>query len=79
MHELLTSDASSEDFFEAHNLPVKLLRSYQRSDGGSLLSSSRHDVKLWDCQHLSRGALLTWEGVSGGRFSQAGMNFEFKI
>lgn len=39
---------------------------------GLLLSSSRGEVKLWDVEHLERGAVKTWEGACSGRFNHQG-------
>lgn len=39
---------------------------------GLLLTSSRSDVKLWDGQHMERGAVQTWDGVCRARFNSTG-------
>lgn len=57
---------------DAHSTAVVLLRAHDTDDTSLLLSSSRHEVKLWPGMAMSRGPVVTWEQATRGRFNNAG-------
>ncbi|GAX77992.1 hypothetical protein CEUSTIGMA_g5434.t1, partial [Chlamydomonas eustigma] len=73
--EIRMIDASAGDVMDvidAHSAAVVSLRTHDLEDTTLLLSSSKHEIKLWDGMGMSRGPVVTWEQATRGRFNHAG-------
>ncbi|GAB4837651.1 hypothetical protein Ancab_002501 [Ancistrocladus abbreviatus] len=76
--ELKLFDTNSNNVLEScmsHQYPVTLVQSYFSGGTQLLLSSSSHDVRLWDASSISGGPIHSFEGCRAARFSNSGTIF----
>ncbi|OIT36019.1 PREDICTED: DDB1- and CUL4-associated factor homolog 1-like [Nicotiana attenuata] len=76
--ELKIFDSNSNSILESftsHQAPLTLLQSYLSGETQMLLSSSAHDVRLWDATSVSAGPRHSFEGCKAARFSNSGTTF----
>ncbi|CAN4076502.1 unnamed protein product [Withania somnifera] len=76
--ELKIFDSNSSSILESftsHQAPLTLLQSYLSGETQMLLSSSAHDVRLWDATSVSAGPRHSFEGCKAARFSNFGRTF----
>lgn len=76
--ELKIFDSNSSSILESftsHQAPLTLLQSYLCGETQMLLSSSAHDVRLWDATSVSAGPRHSFEGCKAARFSNFGRTF----
>ncbi|KAH0741223.1 hypothetical protein KY290_034266 [Solanum tuberosum] len=76
--ELKIFDSNSSSILESftsHQAPLTLLQSYLSVETQLLLSSSAHDVRLWDAASVSAGPKHSFEGCKAARFSNFGTTF----
>ncbi|XP_059275344.1 DDB1- and CUL4-associated factor homolog 1-like [Lycium ferocissimum] len=76
--ELKIFDSNSNSILESftsHQAPLTLLQSYLSGETQMLLSSSAHDVRLWDATNVSAGPRHSFEGCKAARFSNCGTTF----
>ncbi|PHU29032.1 DDB1- and CUL4-associated factor -like protein 1 [Capsicum chinense] len=70
-----TNSSSILESFTSHQAPLTLLQSYLSGVTQMLLSSSAHDVRLWDATSVSAGPRHSFEGCKAARFSNFGTTF----
>lgn len=76
--ELKVFDSNSNSVLEScasHQSPLTLLQSHFYSETQLVLSSSAHDVRLWDATSVSSGPRHSFEGCKAARFSNSGSLF----
>ena len=76
--ELKVFDLSSGNVLESHlchQSPVSVLQSVFSGGTQMILSSSSHDVKLWDASSVSAGPMHSFDGCKAARFSHSGAVF----
>ncbi|XP_027084209.2 DDB1- and CUL4-associated factor homolog 1-like isoform X1 [Coffea arabica] len=76
--ELKIFDTNSNcvlDSCPSHQYPLTLAQSYISGDTQLILSSSAHDVRLWDVSSVSAGPKHSFEGCKAARFSNSGTAF----
>lgn len=76
--ELKVFEANSNillDSFSSHQYPLTLLQSHCSGDVQLVLSSSAHDVRLWDSSSISTGPKHSFEMCKAARFSNSGTTF----
>ncbi|XP_039018423.1 DDB1- and CUL4-associated factor homolog 1-like isoform X1 [Hibiscus syriacus] len=76
--ELKIFDSNSNNVLDScsgHQFPVTLVQSYFSGETQMVLSSSSQDVRLWDAFSFSGGAMHSFEGCKGARFSNSGSVF----
>ncbi|KAG9131571.1 hypothetical protein Leryth_015130 [Lithospermum erythrorhizon] len=76
--ELKIFDSNSNIVVEnymGHQSPVSLLQSYFSGETQLVLSSTSHDVKLWDSASISTGHRHSFDGCKAARFSNSGNLF----
>lgn len=76
--ELKIFDFYSGNMLESntsHQSSVTLVQSALSGDTRLVLSSSTHDVRLWDASSISGGSLHAFEGCKSARFSNSGSAF----
>ncbi|KAA8528199.1 hypothetical protein F0562_035550 [Nyssa sinensis] len=59
----------------SHQFPLTLVESYLSGETQLVLSSSAHDVRLWDASSVSAGPRHSFEGCKAARFSNSGTMF----
>lgn len=70
-----TNSNSVLDSCTSHQYPLTLAQSYISGDTQLVLSSSAHDVRLWDASSISSGPKHSFEGCKAARFSNSGNTF----
>lgn len=70
-----TNSNSVLDSCPSHQYPLTLAQSYISGDTQLILSSSAHDVRLWDVSSVSAGPKHSFEGCKAARFSNSGAAF----
>ncbi|KAL3498190.1 hypothetical protein ACH5RR_040922 [Cinchona calisaya] len=70
-----TNSNSVLDSCTSHQYPLTLAQSYISGDTQLVLSSSAHDVRLWDASSVSAGPKHSFEGCKAARFSNSGSTF----
>ena len=76
--ELKIFDCNSSTMLESftgHQYPLTLVQSYLSGDTQLVLSSSSHDVRLWDASSISGGPRHPFDGCKAARFSNSGTIF----
>ncbi|KAL6965324.1 hypothetical protein U1Q18_036380 [Sarracenia purpurea var. burkii] len=76
--ELKIFDSNSNNVLDSctsHQSPLTLVQSYLSGDSQLILSSSAHDVRLWDASSVSAGPRHSFEGCKAARFSNSGTIF----
>ncbi|CAI9094836.1 OLC1v1030640C1 [Oldenlandia corymbosa var. corymbosa] len=76
--ELRVFDSNSNSVLDSctsHQYPLTLVQSCTSGDTQLLLSSSSHDVRLWDGSSVSAGPKHSFEGCKAARFSNSGSKF----
>ncbi|KAK6927757.1 hypothetical protein RJ641_006348 [Dillenia turbinata] len=76
--ELMIFDANSSSVLEsctAHQSPLTIVQSYLSGEKRVILSSSPHDVRLWDAFSISGGPIHSFDGCKAARFSNSGSTF----
>lgn len=76
--ELKVFEANSNvllDSFSSHQYPLTLLQSHCSGDIQLVLSSSAHDVRLWDSSSISTGPKHSFEVCKAACFSNSGTTF----
>lgn len=76
--ELKIFDSSSNNVVEScagHQYPLTVVQSYYSSGAQLVLSSSAHDVRLWDASSVSAGPSHSFDGCKTARFSNSGTTF----
>ncbi|KAI3804589.1 hypothetical protein L1987_26248 [Smallanthus sonchifolius] len=76
--ELKVFDSNSNNMLESspgHQFPLTMVKSFFSSDTQLLLSSSSHDVRLWDAPTVSAGPKYSFEGIKAATFSHCGTMF----
>ncbi|CAK9172926.1 unnamed protein product, partial [Ilex paraguariensis] len=76
--ELKVFDSNSNNVLEnctSHQYPLTLVQSYLLGESQLVLSSSAHDVRLWDASSVSAGPKHSFEGCKAARFSNSGTIF----
>ncbi|XP_052197040.1 DDB1- and CUL4-associated factor homolog 1 [Diospyros lotus] len=76
--ELKIFDSNSNNVLEScasHQSPLTLVQSYLSGETQLILSSSAHDVRLWDASSVSGGPKHPFEGCKAARFSNSGTIF----
>lgn len=77
-NELKIFDSNSNSMLDSctsHQSPLTLIQSYLSGETQLLLSSSAHDVCLWDASSISGGPMHSFEGCKAARFSRGGNIF----
>ncbi|KAI3756159.1 hypothetical protein L1987_55975 [Smallanthus sonchifolius] len=76
--ELKVFDSNSNNMLESspgHQFPLTMVKSFFSSDTQLLLSSSSHDVRLWDAPTVSAGPKYSFDGIKAATFSHCGTMF----
>ncbi|KAJ0972028.1 hypothetical protein J5N97_019987 [Dioscorea zingiberensis] len=76
--ELKIFDTNNGNLLESqscHQSPVTVVQSSFYGGLQLILSSSTHDVRLWDASSISNGPLHSFEGCKAARFSHSGITF----
>ncbi|CAI9771660.1 unnamed protein product [Fraxinus pennsylvanica] len=76
--ELKVFDSNSNGVLEScasHQSPLTLLQSHFYGETQLVLSSSAHDVRLWDATSVSSGPRHSFDGCKAARFSNSGSLF----
>lgn len=76
--ELKIFDSSSNNVVEScagHQYPLTVVQSYHSGEAQLVLSSSAHDVRLWDTSSISAGPSHSFEGCKAARLSNSGTTF----
>ncbi|KAL8264063.1 hypothetical protein R6Q59_022193 [Mikania micrantha] len=76
--ELKVFDSNSNNMLESstgHQFPLTMVKSFFSSDAQLLLSSSSHDVRLWDAPSVSAGPKYSFDGIKAATFSHCGSMF----
>ncbi|KAF7138759.1 hypothetical protein RHSIM_Rhsim07G0173400 [Rhododendron simsii] len=76
--ELKIFDSSSNNAVEScagHQYPLTVVQSYYSGGAQLVLSSSAHDVRLWDASSVSAGPSHSFEGCKAARLSNSGTTF----
>lgn len=76
--ELKVFDSNSNNMLESspgHQFPLTMVKSFFSSDTQLLLSSSSHDVRLWDASTVSAGPKYSFDGIKAATFSHCGTMF----
>lgn len=76
--ELKIFDSNSNNLLESctsHQSPLTLVQSHLSDERQLVLSSSPHDVRLWDASSVSGGPMHSFEGCKAARFSNYGTVF----
>ncbi|GMH10738.1 hypothetical protein Nepgr_012579 [Nepenthes gracilis] len=76
--ELKLFDSNSNNVLDScmsHQSPVTLVQSYLYDGTQLVLSSSSHDVRLWDASSISSGPIHSFEGCRAAKFSNSGSIF----
>ncbi|CAL5439733.1 unnamed protein product [Camellia sinensis] len=76
--ELKIFDSNSNSVLEScssHQYPLTLVQSYLSGETQLVLSSSGHDVRLWDASSVSAGPRHSFESCKAARFSNSGTIF----
>ncbi|KAI8547754.1 hypothetical protein RHMOL_Rhmol07G0220000 [Rhododendron molle] len=76
--ELKIFDSSSNNVVEScagHQYPLTVVQSYYSGGAQLVLSSSAHDVRLWDASSVSAGPSHSFEGCKAARLSNSGTTF----
>ncbi|XP_024996261.1 DDB1- and CUL4-associated factor homolog 1 isoform X2 [Cynara cardunculus var. scolymus] len=76
--ELKVFDSNSNNMLESspgHQFPLTMVKSFISGDTQLLLSSSSHDVRLWDAPTVSAGPRYSFDGIKAATFSHCGTMF----
>ncbi|PWA78877.1 DDB1-CUL4 associated factor 1 [Artemisia annua] len=76
--ELKIFDANNNNMLESspgHQFPLTMVKSFFSGDTQLLLSSSSHDVRLWDAPSVSAGPRYSFDGIKAATFSHCGTMF----
>ncbi|KAK6912401.1 hypothetical protein RJ641_022002 [Dillenia turbinata] len=76
--EIMIFDANSSKLLEsctAHQSPLTIVQSYLSGETQLVLSSSSHDVRLWDAFSISGGPIHSFDECKAARFSNSGSTF----
>nr|XP_043627546.1 DDB1- and CUL4-associated factor homolog 1 [Erigeron canadensis] len=76
--ELKVFDSNSNNMLESsagHQFPLTMVKSFFSGDTQLLLSSSSHDVRLWDAPSVAAGPKYSFDGIKGATFSHCGTMF----
>lgn len=76
--ELKVFDSNSNNMLESspgHQFPLTMVKSFFSGDTQLLLSSSSHDVRLWDAPSVSAGPKYSFDGIKAATFSHCGTMF----
>ncbi|XP_059663011.1 DDB1- and CUL4-associated factor homolog 1 [Cornus florida] len=76
--ELKIFDSNSSNVLESYTglqSPLTIVQSYLSGETQLVLSSSAHDVRLWDASSVSIGPRHSFEGCKAARFSNSGTTF----
>ncbi|KAK9077793.1 hypothetical protein SSX86_006131 [Deinandra increscens subsp. villosa] len=76
--ELKVFDSNSNNMLESsagHQFPLTMVKSFFSSDTQLLLSSSSHDVRLWDASSVSAGPKYSFDEIKAATFSHCGTMF----
>ncbi|KAM7459693.1 hypothetical protein LguiA_036687 [Lonicera macranthoides] len=76
--ELKIFDSNNNNMLESctsHQYPLTVVQSYFSGETQLVLSSSTHDVRLWDVPTVSAGPRHSFDGCKGARFSNSGTSF----
>ncbi|XP_076959228.1 DDB1- and CUL4-associated factor homolog 1-like [Bidens hawaiensis] len=76
--ELKVFDSNTNNMLESspgHQFPLTMVKSFFSVDTQLLLSSSSHDVRLWDAPTVSAGPKYSFEGIKAATFSHCGTMF----
>lgn len=76
--ELKIFDSNNSNTLEScssHQYPVTVVQSYYSGETQLILSSSAHDVRLWDGASVSAGPRHPFDGCKGAKFSNSGTTF----
>nr|GEW96869.1 DDB1- and CUL4-associated factor homolog 1 [Tanacetum cinerariifolium] len=76
--ELKIFDSNNNNMVESspgHQFPLTMVKSFFSGDTQLLLSSSSHDVRLWDAPSVSAGPRYSFDGIKAATFSHCGTMF----
>ncbi|KAL7599824.1 hypothetical protein Lser_V15G22858 [Lactuca serriola] len=76
--ELKVFDSNTNNMLESspgHQFPLTMVKSFISGDTQLLLSSSSHDVRLWDAPSVSAGPKYSFDGIKAATFSHCGTMF----
>ncbi|XP_071741700.1 DDB1- and CUL4-associated factor homolog 1 [Rutidosis leptorrhynchoides] len=76
--ELKVFDSNNNNLLESspgHHFPLTMVKSFFSGDTQLLLSSSSHDVRLWDAPSVSAGPKYSFDGIKAATFSHCGTMF----
>ncbi|KAL4564995.1 hypothetical protein LXL04_029076 [Taraxacum kok-saghyz] len=78
--ELKVFDSNNNNMLESspgHQFPLTMVKSFISGDTQTqlLLSSSSHDVRLWDAPSVSAGPKYSFDGIKAATFSHCGTMF----
>ncbi|KAJ0802302.1 putative transcription factor WD40-like family [Helianthus annuus] len=76
--ELKVFDSNTNNMLESsagHQFPLTMVKSFFSSDTQLLLSSSSHDVRLWDAPTVSAGPKYSFDDIKAATFSHCGTMF----
>lgn len=76
--ELKVFDSNTNNMLEScssHQHPLTFVQSHISNETQLILSSSAHDVRLWDATSVAAGPKHSFEGCKAGRFSHSGTGF----
>ncbi|KAL8099818.1 hypothetical protein AgCh_032180 [Apium graveolens] len=76
--ELKIFDCDNSNMLESctsHQFALTVLQSHCFEETQLILSSSSHDVRLWDASSVSAGPRHSFEGCKSGKLSNSGRNF----
>ncbi|WOG83067.1 hypothetical protein DCAR_0102241 [Daucus carota subsp. sativus] len=76
--ELKIFDSDNGNMLESctsHQFALTVLQSHRFEETQLILSSSSHDVRLWDASSVSAGPRHSFEGCKSGKLSNSGRNF----
>ncbi|KAL4573779.1 hypothetical protein LXL04_020596 [Taraxacum kok-saghyz] len=77
--QLKVFDSNTNDMLDSssagHQFPLTMVKSFFSGDTQLLLSSSSHDVRLWDARLVSAGPKYSFDGIKAATFSHCGTMF----